>query len=299
MKYFLVLTLIFLSNCKTENAVEGDKSADILATTDVKTKDARSDVPKDNKKDLASVKDTAKDVIAEKDTNTKDCGDEQVVRFKTSDDVELVADYHPPQNAGKGAVILFHMIPPNFNRTSYPSRVRNAFSKEGYTVLNVDRRGAGQSGGVAKDAYAGPKGRLDVEAAVEYLLSDERKCGIDRDKLMLVGASNGTTSVMDYTTGRSNMTLPDPKAIAWLSPGGYTESQNKIEENKALLEALPVLIIHPKSEPWAVTYESFSEKWTVLTLENGLHGTGNFDDGALEALQLPALIKWAQSNIGD
>ncbi len=292
MKYFLIVSLIFLTNCESETEAEKDASSDMAA--DVTTKDVGTD------KDLGVSKDTAQS----KDTSTKDtadpgCGEEEVVRFKTSDDVELVADYHPPESAGKGAIVLFHMIPPNFDRSSYPSRVRNAFADAGYAVINVDRRGAGESAGVAQDAYTGPKGKLDVEAAIEYILSDDRKCAVDSAKIMIVGASNGTTSVLDYTAGRSTTTLPNPKAIAWLSPGPYTESQYKIDENKTLLEALPVLIIHPASETWANAYESYSANWKVVTLENGVHGTGNFDDGALEALQLPALLDWAAANIGD
>ena len=52
----------------------------------------------------------------------------QVVRFTTSDGVELVADFTPAKNQNRGAVLLFHMIPPSNDRTSYPVRVREALA---------------------------------------------------------------------------------------------------------------------------------------------------------------------------
>ncbi len=291
MKFVLIPILILLAGCSAKTDIQNDASMNIA--------DSGSDDLALKSKDLSDLTDDATKQQADIGMDTKGCGDAEVVKFKTSDNVELVADYHPPKEEGKGAVVLVHMIPPSNDRSTYPPRVRNAFSNQGLAVLNLDRRGAGDSSGIAKDAYQGPKGVLDVEAAVEFLLSKDRKCRIDANKLMLVGASNGTTSIMDYSVGRSTETLPLPKTLVWLSPGTYTETQHKIEEHKTLLSQMPLLIIHPENETWIEPYIDFSEHWRILKLQDGKHGTQNFDDGALEAQQLPALADWANTHLGD
>ena len=217
---------------------------------------------------------------------------EQEVSFETTDGVTLVADYLPGEVEGGPAIVLFHMIPPAWDRASYPARVRAALAESGAAVLNVDRRGAGGSGGVAVEAYEGDGGRLDVEAAVRFLSADQA-CPVDASRIGLVGASNGTTAVMDYTVGHDS-TLPGVARIAWLSPGAYTENQNSVSDNRALLEELPLLIVYPDSEPWSDQFaDDTPGAWTLLRIEGGDHGTLNFDDGANEAQQLPALVDWA------
>ena len=71
----------------------------------------------------------------------------------------------------------------------------DALVERGFTVLNVDRRGAGDSGGVAREAYTGPNGRLDAVAARAFLL--DSACGVAPDRIAFVGASNGTTTIVD------------------------------------------------------------------------------------------------------
>lgn len=226
-----------------------------------------------------------------------ECGEQQVVTFETEDEVTLVADYLPASEAGAGAVVLFHQIPPHFDRTSYPQRVLDAISATGVNVLNVDRRGVEDSTtGDAVDAYEGPGGRLDMEASVRFLLSDERACAIDSSRLVLVGASNGTTSVMDYTVGRSEG-LPATTAIIWLSPGQYTQNQNNIADHRETLDSLPILWIHPDDEPFSLDFVANAPStWRFVQLENGTHGTGNFDEGVLEEQQLSEIVSWIAAN---
>ncbi len=225
------------------------------------------------------------------------CDDSGVVTITTSDGIELAADYQAPAASDLGGVVLLHMIPPNFDRSSYPQRVRDALHQKGVAVLNIDRRGAGGSGGVAADAYRGPLGKLDVEAAVTFLTSADRQCPTLAGDILLVGASNGTTSVMDYTVDAQTSALPLPKAIAWLSPGTYTESQNSISANQQLLQTLPNLIVHPDNEPWAQQYSSFSSNWKIVRIDNGQHGTQNFDNGGLEQIQLGELTQWIDQHV--
>jgi alpha-beta hydrolase superfamily lysophospholipase len=227
------------------------------------------------------------------------CGkDESVVTFSTSDKVKLEADYWPAASANRGAVILFHMNPQAFNRSNFPQRIRKMFNTLDLTVLNVDRRGAngGGSGGNATEAFSGPKGRLDVQAAMTFLLDPTRQCPINTNHIVLVGASNGSTSVLDYTLGRTDQGQPAPAAMIWLSPGTYTEAQYKISANLTALKALPILMIHPTSEPYSTQYKSTSTNWKVIEVPNGRHGTQNFDNGTREAIQAPAMVDWLKSH---
>lgn len=211
-----------------------------------------------------------------------------VVQLTTSDNVTLEADLIVPASAS-GAVVLVHMIPPSWDRTSWPLRVRQTLADLGYVVLSIDRRGAGGSGGVAEDAYTGDGGRLDVEAAARFLSTLPATCGADLDRFVLIGASNGTTSVLDYTIAHGEG-LPDPLAVAWLSPGEYTENQHTIVDHRDIVEPIPTLIIYPASEPWSQRFvEQQPGSWSLVELADGVHGTQNFDDGALEAAVMEAL----------
>jgi hypothetical protein len=212
------------------------------------------------------------------------------VRFDTEDGETLAADHHVPAESGLGAVILFHMIPPSNDRKGYPKRVREALAELGLTVLNVDRRGAGGSTGDPVAAYEGEGARLDMEAAVRYLLTSEAGCEIDRSKLLLVGASNGSTAVHDYTAAHS-ADLPDPAATAWLSPGDYTEEQIAIAGS--VTEAVPVLWLYPTNEPYSGAFVGGAADWEFI--ERGeVHGTRMFDGGALEDDTVADLVGWAE-----
>lgn len=216
--------------------------------------------------------------------------DWSVVSFKTSDGVMLEADYRPATKSGRGAVVLLHMIPPSWNRKSWPLRVRDLLAAGDVAVLSIDRRGAGKSQGVAKDAYIGPGGAKDVAAAIAFLTDPKRPCAASPKHIALVGASNGTTSVLDYTLSHAT-DAPHPSAMVWLSPGTYTEAQHKISVNRTVLDKLPLLFVHPSSEPWSETWmNGAAATWSFLQIKPGQHGTKLFDDGAMEAKTLKLLL---------
>lgn len=206
---------------------------------------------------------------------------DDVVSFETQDGVVLKADLQPAASPDRGAVVLFHMIPPTFDRKSWPKRVRDAIRELDLTVLNVDRRGAGASEGNPEDAYFGIGGRRDAEAAVAFLLSGAGTCGVDRGRVALVGASNGTTSTLDYAAGHKE-DLPDVERIAWLSPGTYTEAQFRVDDHRDLLEATPMLWLFPTNEPFSLDFQDGAPaEWTFV--ERGTaHGTDMFDGDTLE-----------------
>lgn len=198
------------------------------------------------------------------------CDAEEVVTFETEDGVTLEAFL---QLAGPDAPVaaLFHMIPPGNSRANYRPDFRNMLVEQGWAVLNVDRRGAGGSGGDARDAYEGPGGARDVQAAVAYLATTG--C-VDLDRLVLFGASNGTTSVIDGTVAGV-----DPAGIVLLSGGGYTENQNRLADVRERLDPIPIAFLWAADDApahtWNIAIEGAapSANWNFDVFAGAAHGT--------------------------
>ena len=204
----------------------------------------------------------------------------EVVTFETADGLTLEADLHRTGTTVSPAVILLHMIPPGNDRTNYPLSFREELREAGFTVLNVDRRGAGGSEGVAADAYQGPNGKLDAAAAVSALSA--LPCPPDLSRLSIIGASNGTTTALDYAlhAAESAEEDPVPHAMVFLTGGPYTENQNELGavlENPELDE-VPILFVYPEDEAtWSESYKDTAAHWTHKSYEQSGHGTHLFD----------------------
>ncbi len=141
-----------------------------------------------------------------------------VVVMTTSDGVRLEADFRAG-DPGAPAVLLLHMTPAGgFRRTDWPAALLDSLTERRWNALVVDRRGAGNSGGVGEEAFRGPGGRLDVVACLQWLSAR----GVER--VVIVGASNGTTSMIDYAA-QPVSGLAAVVGLGFLSPGAYTENQ--------------------------------------------------------------------------
>lgn len=197
-----------------------------------------------------------------------------VVSFTTSDGVRLEADLVTPGLAGGPGAILLHMIPPSNDRSNYPRDVVEALVARGITVLNVDRRGAGNSDGVARDAYLGPGGARDVRAAFEFLRS--QPCAVDPSRVVLVGASNGSASVVDYVIAADDDARP--AGVVFLTAGTYTEAQTRYADHRERLDATPTLFVYSRAErAWSAGLQSGAPaRWTFREYDPGAHGTGMF-----------------------
>ncbi len=204
----------------------------------------------------------------------------EVVTFETDDGVTLAADW---LNGSATAVILFHMVPPTYDRTSWPAEVVTALRDEdGHSVLVVDRRGAGESEGNARDAYNGAKGVKDAWAAVDFVTDN----GCDR--VLLVGASNGTTTVLDYVADPGGR--PAPAAVVWMSPGGYTTNNSRISSLEGTARAM---LVYPEAEsdwPESTARPADPGTWTFVEYAGSSHGTGLFGDGPDAAADLRAFL---------
>ena len=223
-------------------------------------------------------------------------GEEVVVEITTADGVKLRADLWPGPAANRPVVVLFHMKPPSYDRSNYPKRIREALAAKGVTVLNVDRRGGGQSAGVAEEAYEGPGALADMEAAVQFLSDTSLGCAVDTSKVMLVGASNGTTSALDYTVAHDT-SLAHPAALVWMSPGEYTQNQNAVADHRVALEALPLLWLYPATEDWSGAFVATAPVSWRFVERGEEHGTKMFDEGELEAATLADLLDWMDQHL--
>lgn len=212
---------------------------------------------------------TDTDVVDTEDTDVSWVApDAGVITLETRDGVTLEADYLPAPTEGAPAVVLLHMIPPSNTRADWPASFRDQLTAKGWSVLAVDRRGAGGSGGIASEAYTGEKGRYDVEACAKRLAED------GYGELVILGASNGTTSMIDYAVWAPSEGLPEPVGLAFLSGGSYTEAQTAMED----VPKVPMAFLYPPAESdWPEAQQPLDPgTWSFTSYEGGDHGTRLF-----------------------
>lgn len=201
-----------------------------------------------------------------------------VVSFLTDDGVKLEADDYPTGEGLGPSVVLLHMIPPANDRSNYPPAFIDALVAQKIRVLNVDRRGAGASEGDALEAYTGDKGKLDAKAAMLHLTSGA--CGVDPMRIGVVGASNGTTTALDYAVHASaNSELPFPSALVFLTGGSYTENQNSLGAHHDELAQVPIQFVFSAAESaWSKGYQPGAPSaWRFQEYDPGDHGTKMFE----------------------
>jgi len=195
--------------------------------------------------------------------------DEMVITVETRDGVMLEGDLYPTGIEGGPAVLLLHMIPPGNDRTNWPTDFIDLLVAQGWAVLALDRRGAGGSDGVAQEAYEGDNGKFDAEAATLALIDG------GYGDLAIIGASNGTTSLLDYTVWAGGEGLPVPVAIGFMTGGGYTETQNDME---LLDSSIPAVFTYSTAErAWSEEQRPLDQgSWSFLEYDGGAHGTSMF-----------------------
>ena len=223
------------------------------------------------------------------------------VDLETEDGVALIADHYSAGKVGARGVVLLHMIPPHHTLDNFPREFIDPLVAAGFDVINVNRRGAPGSGGEAEDAYKGAKGKLDALAGVEFLLRSP--CRVNPEAIAIVGASNGTTSMVDYAVhahASQDPAAPAPAALVFLSGGGYTEAQNPLSKHLDALQDMPAFFAYPRKEAeWNERIATLAkdrglDAWSFHVYEPGGHGTKLFDtDPAL----IPALVAWLDQRV--
>lgn len=205
------------------------------------------------------------------------------VTLETRDGVSLAADHYPAA-AGRPGLVLLHMHPGGNDRSNWPCSFIQALSNQDWAVVVPDRRGTGGSGGEVDDAFEGESGRYDVEAAVGVLSRAEV------GNLGVLGASNGTTSMIDYLVWATGEGLPQAVATGFLSGGSYTENQTGMTAVAEL--AIPSIFAYPTSEAaWADAQAARAvEGWAFREYPGGDHGTRLFDSSPAIAQELVTFL---------
>lgn len=196
------------------------------------------------------------------------------VSILTEDGLCLVADHYRAP-AGAPAVVLLHMTPTRWDRNSWSVDFQLDLYGEGWSVLNLDRRGAGDSEGNAVDAFEGEGGARDVRAAFDYLGSE----GVG--SIAIVAASNGTTSALDYLALASGQGLVEPVSMVLMSPGTYTENQTSIDTLAD--QDTPTLFQYDASEGLWIGAELDTldpGSWQTQAYDGAGHGSQMLDETA-------------------
>lgn len=206
------------------------------------------------------------------------------LRLTTEDGVELKAVHYSNGVPGARSVVLLHMIPPRFDLNNYTPEFIQTLRDRGFDVINVNRRGAKGSQGNAQDAYEGPKGWLDAKAGVEFLL--DSPCKNPGTRMAMIGASNGSTTMIDYNIHAQKPEhgdLPAAQAMVFLSGGSYTENQHRIGEQLGALGSIPAYFAYPTEEAeWNLGIQKLASKhegacWKFEEFSPGAHGTFLFE----------------------
>ena len=191
----------------------------------------------------------------------------QRIELETRDGITLVADYVQASEPGRPGIALLHMNPVSWDRTSWPHDFLDRLVALDWNVLVLDRRGAGESDGIARDAFEGDAGRYDVESAVVHLVD------AGAGPIGLIGASNGTTSLLDYTVWAADEGLTNPVALGLMSGGDYTENQTSMSD-LAELGGAAVFTYSTAERDWPLAQQAIAPPdWTFLEYGPNGHGT--------------------------
>ncbi len=219
---------------------------------------------------------TAAALLAGCGAKIEDCDDDaaaaagaELATLQTRDGVCLAGDHWTGADGAPG-VLLLHMNPEANDRSNWPVAFAALLRERGLHVLRLDRRGAGDSGGEAEDAFFGSKGRNDAEAGVDALLDG------GAGPIGIIAASNGTTTAIDYATW--DAASEALAAVALVTGGTYTENQTDMAAHAAT--GLPTQFVYAADEAqWSELQRPLDPgNWSWTEAAPTGHGTILFDE---------------------
>jgi len=170
------------------------------------------------------------------------------VNLTTSDAINLKATYYPPKDSTVRADALLLLHEAYSDSKSWDSFAQAA-QERGYTVLALDLRGHGQSGG---EKIFDSTMDNDVDAALAWLKASP---AVNSDRIGIVGASLGANLAL-----RGGARYPEIKSVILLSPGMLLW---KIDIAKAIVDygPRPLLLVASKEDAYpAGTVQTLNEQ---------------------------------------
>jgi len=218
----------------------------------------------------------------------------QQVQFQSTDGTPLAGTYLPPTQSPAPGLMLMHMM--GASKESWgalPALLQGVgIAHEGaqqpsYAVLAFDFRGHGESGGNAGDRA----GMLeDAEAALAYFQSLP---GVDRDRIVLIGASIGADAAVDICSAGCI-------GAASLSPGSFLGSIY----NDALLdlEDKPVLCVATEEDSHSAETCRGGEQaglsdYQIQIYQGREHGTDMFAIAEQQPYLTDLLFEWLATHV--
>ena len=197
------------------------------------------------------------------------------VDLATSDGVSIKGTYYRPAATDAPGVVLLHML--GRKRGDWDAFARQ-LQDAGYSVLAIDLRGHGESGG--KREWG--KMTMDAAAATDFLRARPE---VDPERIVIIGASIGANIAINY--GAED---PDVVGVALLSPGLDYRGVKTAEAVKAYGDR-PLFIAASSEDKYAAessrTLDGLAQgPHQLLILKNQGHGTQMLgkDNGLEEAI---------------
>ena len=206
-----------------------------------------------------------------------------IVKVTASDGQELVGDFIPASGEGDHpAVLLMHMY------QSYRQAWKNfvpALTNAGYSVLNVDLRGHGATGG----AMNWPLAVTDVQTWLDWLRTQPN---IREKSVSIVGASVGSNLAL---IGCANDDLC--ATVIALSPGAnYFDLLPNESIVKGLKDRSALLVASQSDKPSIDGVKQFTANATgelgVQLYAGNLHGTGILNSPVFKKKLTNMMITW-------
>ena len=219
----------------------------------------------------------------------------ETVRFKTSDGIEIVADYYKGKKDAPSVICI-----PMFRnvRASYRSLVLPLTAK-GYHVLVIDTRGHGESAPDLaprvrkRDASVFLAMHLDVEAGIAFL---ENEKGCDATRIGLVGASVGCSVAVDTTVRNPHAV----RGVVLLTPGAKYLGVPTIEHIARWPGTRIFTFVSSEeqktSAPVMEALDPFDGSSRMVVNGSGIHGTRMF--GKIPSIE-ELIANFMESSVAD
>lgn len=212
---------------------------------------------------------------ARSDHDVKTSTSFKMIRFKSTDDIDIIADIYDLNDDKSPIILLFHQA--RYSRGEY-KEIAPKLNKLGFTCIAIDQRSGQEVNGVVNETSKqatelGLKTDYinalpDLEATLNYTIEH-----YPSRKIIIWGSSYSSSLVFILKNKYKN----EVSAILSFSPGEYFTYEEKEIKDFANEANCPVFITSAKNEfeNWQAIYEAIPsmDKEYFLPEQTGFHGS--------------------------